>query len=58
VAPKEGGDAVVASDKKQKKKKEPDPNHLLGKWTDDEESKFLEALTNFGRDWDAVRSLH
>jgi hypothetical protein len=42
--------------KKQRQKKEHDPNHLLGKWTDDEETKFLEALTNFGRDWDAVRS--
>eukprot|EP00698_Gefionella_okellyi_P008832 TRINITY_DN2212_c0_g1_i1.p1 TRINITY_DN2212_c0_g1~~TRINITY_DN2212_c0_g1_i1.p1 ORF type:complete len:519 (-),score=112.26 TRINITY_DN2212_c0_g1_i1:88-1644(-) len=36
----------------EKAKKEPAPGINLGKWTDEEEGAFLEALELYGRQWD------
>jgi len=33
----------------------PQKNTNSGKWTDDEEKRFLEGLELFGRDWGKVR---
>eukprot|EP01114_Cavostelium_apophysatum_P017069 TRINITY_DN4982_c0_g1_i2.p1 TRINITY_DN4982_c0_g1~~TRINITY_DN4982_c0_g1_i2.p1 ORF type:complete len:262 (-),score=34.90 TRINITY_DN4982_c0_g1_i2:49-768(-) len=47
-------DGATPTKAKRPKKVPTNPNHLIGRWNDKEESLFLEALELFGRDWDKV----